>query len=119
MTDTSESPSPVNKSKSRNSWGIRIAFLALVLVAGGAAFAYYRYSQNFETTDDAFIESTIVRISSQVAGEVSAVHVGDNETVKNGDLLVELDARPFEIALESSQAAEALASSGQRPRNWT
>ena len=67
-------------------------FLVLRLVIG--AFTH-------ESTDDAFIAGHIVSIAPRVAGQVSAVHVLDNELVHSNDLLVELD--PADYAMTHSQ----------------
>jgi membrane fusion protein (multidrug efflux system) len=86
-----------------------IAALALVgLVFGARAFVHAR---NYEDTDDAFIEGKVIQISPQVAGHVMKLYFKENQQVKQGDLLVELDPRDFEAQLSqaraSLQAAEA------------
>jgi len=48
-----------------------------------------------------------VSIVPQVGGKLTAVHVKDGEDVKKGQLLAEIDARPFEASLASAQAALA------------
>jgi membrane fusion protein, multidrug efflux system len=74
----------------------------LVLVVGGGLY-WWRASGRV-STDDAFIEGRIVRISAQVAGEVAKLAVTDNQVVKEGDLLVQLDDRQFRAQAEQAQA---------------
>ncbi len=58
-----------------------------------------------ESTDDAFIDGHVVSIAPKVSGQVSAVHVTDNQLVKKGDLLVEIDPRDYEMRVEQKRAS--------------
>ncbi|HSF32292.1 MAG TPA: HlyD family secretion protein [Candidatus Tectomicrobia bacterium] len=84
--------------------------LVLAVAAGllvvGVLFGvpYYNYAVSHEWTDDAFIEGRIIQISSKVAGHVARVYVNDNQEVKQGDLLVEIDAREYAARLVQAQA---------------
>lgn len=60
-------------------------------------------------TDDANVTAHVVGVAANVGGYVSRVAVVDNQPVKQGDLLVEIDARPFEIAHSDAKARLALA----------
>ena len=51
--------------------------------------------------------SATVQIKSQIAGELTAVHFNEGGTVQKGDLLIEIDPRPYQEALRQSQAAVA------------
>lgn len=82
---------------------------AVLLVAAIGGLIYWFYARQFETTDDAFIESDIVQISPRIASYVAKVHVKENQFVKKGDLLVELDAGDFEARLAQAQAQLAVA----------
>jgi membrane fusion protein (multidrug efflux system) len=62
-----------------------------------------------ESTDDAFLASDIVSISPKVSGEVTKVFVKDNQEVKAGDPLVQIDPRDFETAVKQKSAALAAA----------
>jgi len=59
-------------------------------------------------TDDATVTAHVVGVAANVGGYVSRVAVVDNQPVSQGDLLVEIDARPFEIALADAKAKLAL-----------
>jgi membrane fusion protein (multidrug efflux system) len=84
-----------------------VAIIAVVAIAGGTA--WWMYAQQFETTDDAAIEGHVIPISPQVPARVLAVHVLDNQLVKQGDLLVELDPTDYNVALAQAQGtAESL-----------
>lgn len=86
----------------------------LWVVAGGAAILglvfgvhYYRYAVSHESTDNAFIEGHIIPISPEVAGHVLKVYVTDNQEVKEGDLLIEIDPRDFDVRLQQARATLA------------
>lgn len=82
--------------------GIVLALIGLVL-----AVYYWRYSSTHEWTDDAAIDAHIVSISSKIAGQVLHVWVDDNQLVKKGDLLVEIDPIDFEVRLDQARATLA------------
>jgi len=75
--------------------------LIVLLVAG---LTFYLVNRGFESTDDAFIEAHVLQISPQIAGLVSKVYVEDNQQIKAGDLLVELDPRDNQAVYDSAKA---------------
>ncbi|MGE4192838.1 MAG: HlyD family secretion protein [Pseudodesulfovibrio sp.] len=77
------------------------AFLAAVLVG----YPAYLRIMSHESTDDAFVEAHVVSMSPRVAGHVARVLVTDNQWVEQGELMVEVDPRPFEVALDIAQAS--------------
>src|SRR5436190_5636024 len=85
-----------------------IAGIAVLLVAI-AAFVWWLHARKFEDTDDAQVDGYISSISSRVTGTVIRVAVEDNQAVKQGDVLVELDATDLEVALAQARAAVAQA----------
>jgi membrane fusion protein (multidrug efflux system) len=74
-----------------------------IVVIGYGAFAMF-HSFTHETTDDAFIDVHFVSVAPKIAGRVAVVHVDDNQLVKKGDVLVEIDPRDFQIALAQAKA---------------
>jgi membrane fusion protein, multidrug efflux system len=66
---------------------------------------YLADSLTHESTDDAFIAADVVAIAPKVPAQVIKVHITDNQLVHTGDLLVELDPRDFQVALDQKQAA--------------
>lgn len=60
-------------------------------------------------TDNAFIESNIHPVASRIPGTVIAVHVHDNQLVKKGDLLVDLDPADYRVAVQKAVAAVGVA----------
>src|SRR4029077_11735871 len=78
--------------------------VVLVLLVG--LFLYYR---NRESTDDAQVDGHITTISSKVYGRVAEVLVNDNQEVKAGQVLVKLDPRDYQAALDQAKAQLSLA----------
>lgn len=83
------------------------AILGLLIVAGllTGAWMFWRYTQTFESTDDAQIDGHLNAVSARIAGTVTAVKAVENQSVKAGDLLVELDQADYQVSLERAQAA--------------
>lgn len=86
------------------------ALLVLGLV-GLVLLIYYGLGAVVAYTDDAYVRSDFVEVAPEVAGPVRTVHVRDDQPVKAGDPLAEIDPRPFElaVALKQAQVAEARA----------
>ena len=78
--------------------------VAVVAVAVVLAALYYRYARAHPSTDDAYVDADIVAITPQVAGPVVSLPIRDNQRVEVGDLLFEIDPRPFRIAVEKARA---------------
>lgn len=83
-----------------------LLLMAVVLlgVAAMAGWRYYTYFVAHEWTDDAFIEGRIIQISPKVAGHVLRVAVIDNQEVRQGDLLLEIDPRDYTARLMQARA---------------
>src|ERR1051325_1404206 len=81
---------------------IGITAVAIVGIIYGATVVFH--SLTHQSTDDAFVDTHVVSVAPKVAGRVSAVHVRDNQFVKKGEVLVELDSRDFQVALEQAKA---------------
>jgi membrane fusion protein (multidrug efflux system) len=77
----------------------------VLIVAGIFVVRYWLYARSHESTDDAFIDGHIIQLSPKISGYVAKVHVKDNQEVKEGDLLVEIDPSDYETRLQQAQAA--------------
>jgi membrane fusion protein (multidrug efflux system) len=90
-----------------------IAIVVLVVVGGGVLV--WRYLSSFESTDDAQVDVHLYPVSARVSGYVLKVNVDDNQYVQQGTVLVEIDPRDYELAVERARAdlanAEATAQS--------
>ncbi len=80
------------------------SLVVLVLVLLG-----WLYFSTFETTDDAFVEGHIIRVSPKVTGIIEKLYVDDNEHVKKGQLLLTIDDRDYKVRYEQAKAAYEMA----------
>jgi membrane fusion protein, multidrug efflux system len=97
------------RPKSRSQW--MLVLIPLVLIVAG----YYIYQNYFayrESTDDAQIDGHINPVAAKVSGLVAAIAVEDNQFVKAGTVIVQLDPRDYQVALERAKADLAAAQSG-------
>ena len=83
---------------------LAVAIIVVVAAAAIPGFHYYRYIESHVSTDDAYVDGTVALVSSRVAGTVTNVYVEDNWTVKEGQLLLTLDPRDFDVRVEQAQA---------------
>jgi membrane fusion protein (multidrug efflux system) len=106
------SPTSAEKIAAKNSfnWGSpRFVWPAAILLALLLYFGL-RTLANFlthESTDDAFIAGHVVSIAPRVAGQVTAVHVRDNQLVHSNDLLVAIDPADYAITVAQKQSSAA------------
>jgi membrane fusion protein, multidrug efflux system len=81
-----------------------IALLALIVGTIGGAFAYWRYSELYPTTDNAYVGTNIVRVAAEVSGPVIRVHVHTDEKIKAGDPLFDIDPTLYDAGLRNARA---------------
>jgi membrane fusion protein (multidrug efflux system) len=93
-TETTESRRRVNP--------FLIGGIVLVLLVAGVG--WYVYGTGFEDTDDAQVDGHLNPIASRIDGTIKAVYVDDNQGIKPGTLLVELDPSDDQVELEQTQA---------------
>jgi membrane fusion protein (multidrug efflux system) len=93
-----------------------LALLALsFLLAGAAALAWHLLVGRYhETTDNAYVGGSLVQLTPQAAGTVTAIYADETQRVTQGQLLVELDAADADVALARAQADLADAVRGVR-----
>jgi len=108
-----EPPSPRASSTplaSRPHAKIIFVVVVLLLLVGG--FFAYEYFQTYESTDDAEVDGHLMPLSARISGYVIKVNVDDNQEVKAGTVLAEIDPKDFQVALDQAKAqlADAQAS---------
>jgi membrane fusion protein, multidrug efflux system len=84
--------------------GVIVAAAALAIAGIGYGGIVMFHSFTHETTDDAFIDVHFVSVAPKIAGRVAVVHMDDNQLVRKGDVLVEIDPRDFQVALAQAKA---------------
>lgn len=110
VTSTAEPLPAAASTRSRKRFIPLVVTTGLLIVAAVAAY-YFFAVRPYETTDDAFIDGHAIQISPQVSGHVLTVFINDNQLVKKGDPLVQIDPRDYDAALAQAQANLAAARS--------
>jgi membrane fusion protein (multidrug efflux system) len=80
-----------------------IVIAVVLLLAIGAGIFYWR-STYTESTDDAQVDGDLYQVSSRVTGQVIKVYVEDNQQIKEGQPIAEIDPKDYQVALEQAQA---------------
>jgi membrane fusion protein (multidrug efflux system) len=103
-------PAPVRRGRRSYKKQIKWILAAIVVVAAALGVAHFwREAERYVSTDNAYVNANQVEITAQVTGPVIAVHVRDQQAVKAGDPLFEIDPKNYEIALERARANLELA----------
>ena len=85
-----------------------IVFALIGIIAIVSVYIYVQYKSTHISTDDAFIDSDIYTIASKVSGTIKVIHVKDNQAVKKGELILEIDASDLAVkVLEASSSLNA------------
>jgi membrane fusion protein (multidrug efflux system) len=88
-----------------------LLLIPIVLLAAGY-FIYQHYFAFRESTDDAQIDGHINPVAAKVSGHVVSINVKDNQFVKAGTVIVQIDPRDYQVAMEKARADLAAAQSG-------
>ena len=87
----------------------RIVIGALVVLIVGAACLFgipqIRLALDTVSTDDAYVNGHVTFVAPRIGGQISRVLVDDNNRVRKGDLLAQIDKEPFQIAVSQKRAA--------------
>lgn len=89
-----------NKPKGRKR-AVAIIVVAIAAVLGGI---YVHHEMQFQSTDDAYVETTTVNVAPRVSGQIEEVYVTDNQHVKEGDLVAVIDDEDYRIKLEQADS---------------
>lgn len=115
--NTIETPPDVEPVRAPGRYKALIAVLIVGVILAVGGYLFWRYSQTFESTDDAEVEAHLVGVSTRIQGTVIAVHAEENQAVRNGQVLVEIDPRDYQIAVQQARADLAQAEAGIQVEN--
>lgn len=90
----------IDKIKTFRYWPHLITIAILCLAFGAYRFFAYHYTRS----DDAYVSANVINIAPLVDGPISAIYVSDNQLVKAGEKLIEIDPRPYAYAMEKTLA---------------
>lgn len=97
----------------------KLIFLGAGLVVLIAGLLLWRYLSGYESTDDAQVDVHLYPVSSRISGYVIKVNVGDNQYVEKGTVLVEIDPKDYEVAVQQARANVANAEATAQSLNIT
>jgi membrane fusion protein (multidrug efflux system) len=100
--ESSIPPSRPHYKRSHSRRNILIVLIVIVVIAGGLFL--WRYLGSYESTDDAQVDAHLYPVSARVSGYVVKVNVDDNQYVQKGAVLVEIDPKDYEVAVEQAKA---------------
>ena len=109
LDETTEVPQP----QSRRRGIIVVVVVVLALVAAGI---WWR-STFSEDTDDAQVNGHLIQVSSRIGGQIAKVYVDENQVVKAGDPIADLDPADYKVAVENAEAALASAQANAAAAN--
>jgi membrane fusion protein, multidrug efflux system len=113
--DPTEDQSPEKPEEKRPSFirrhpfWILIGVVAVVVVAIVGYFAWLIYFHPYESTDDAFVDARSFSLAAKVSGYVDEVPVTDNQHVQAGDIILKIDPRDYQIALDQANGQVGVA----------
>ncbi len=95
----------INEQKEEKKIILKKRFIALIIIILSIVFyGYVHESQKWESTDDAYVETLPVRIAPKVSGQIIKVYVTDNQKIKKGDLVAEIDSVDYQAKLAEVSA---------------
>ena len=102
---------PAASPKSGNGKRKRAGVILMILFLSGGIFGgrWWLWSKSHISTDNAFVESHIHAVASRIPGVVKTVAVRDNQFVKQGELLVEIDPVDYQVRVREAAASLAMA----------
>lgn len=96
---------PFDARKKRSAFAFRVLLIVAAVAAAIGLTPWVRQLLRTVSTDDAYVNGHVTFVAPRVPGQVVRVLVEDNNRVKKGDLLVELDKTPFQLQVDIAQAA--------------
>src|SRR5580704_3986034 len=103
--DPEAPPKPTARpARKRRRWALILGVIVAVAVIFVGIPRIIR-ALNTVSTDDAYVNGYVTFVAPRVIGQVARVLVDDNNRVKKGDVLVELDPEPYQVQVAIKQAA--------------
>ena len=88
----------------RNKIIVLGVFFLVAFIGVSGIFAYIRHTKYYIMTDDAYVTGRIHSIASKVPGTIKSLYAKDNQYVKKGDLLLEIDSTDYDVRVKDAQA---------------
>ena len=108
VTESAEAAPEVKNGGNRKIRAV-VILLTVIIVGGWFGLSWFISGRTDIETDNAFIEARILPVSAKVSGTVARVLVVDNQFVKQGDLLLEIDERDYQLQVAKAAAGVGIA----------
>ncbi len=102
MEETEPQKTKANNN-SKKKLGL-VVLMVVVIIGAVSLFFYLGYKATHITTDDAYVDGSIHSIASKVTGTVTNIYIKDNQAVKKGDLLLEIDQADYRVKVNEASS---------------
>lgn len=82
----------------------RVLMPIIIIIAAIVGYGFFLNSQKWETTEDAYVETHPVQVAPKVSGQIIEMYVTDNQKVKEGDLVAQIDPVDYQAKLAEISA---------------
>ena len=81
-----------------------ILFPVIIVIGAVTLYFYLQYKKTHISTDDAFVDGRVHVIASKVPGTVKIIHIKDNQFIRKGDVILEIDPTDYEVRIKEARA---------------
>ncbi len=93
------------QEKNQKPKGVKRTIAGIIIAIAVVLAGIYFYNEmKFESTDDAYVETTTVNVSPKISGQIKEVYVKDNQFVKEGDLVALIDDEDYKVKFEQADS---------------
>lgn len=90
----------INESENRKRLFIGIG---IIIFAITGIYGYFKYSEFYPSTDDAYVGSNLVNVATKVNGYLTNINIQNNQSVHKGDLLFTIDPKDYQLNLQQAE----------------
>ena len=91
------------KKELKHSYKKSIFIITAIILVIAVVIAVIHAGQ-YQSTEDAYVENHTVQVAPRVSGQISKVYITDNQKVKAGDLVAEIDSADYKVKLDQAEA---------------
>jgi membrane fusion protein (multidrug efflux system) len=94
-----------NQNRRRRRIAALIIFPGVILIGVGAVYFYLQYKRTHISTDDAYVDGYVHTIAPKISGTVKTLYIQDNQRVRAGDPLLDIEPQDYAVVVKQSRAA--------------
>lgn len=100
---------PLHRATGGRRWPVRALMLSVPLALAAAGGYLWLSGDRYVSTDNAYVQQNKVAVAAEIGGRIIEVRVGENMTVRKGDILFRIDPEPYALAVRQADADIAAA----------